>query len=274
MLPMPSRPDRLVRLAAGPQELVIDLDAGARALSWTVGGTELLGGAGRTPVEYGMYPMAPWAGRVRGNAVTWQGRRYELPVTHDGWALHGTCLNRPGEVLASDDVSLTVRFDEHPGWPWPAVVDVTWQLEHDRLVTALVVQAPDEPFPAVVGWHPWFRRDLGRGGPVIWGLEASEQLVRGADHLPTGERLAYDPSAGPFDDAFVVPRGRAVLQWPGVLSLDVASDGQWYVVFDERAEAVCVEPQSGPPDGLDGSHGVAAPGEPLIMRTTWSVRAL
>ena len=271
---MPSRPERQVRLQAGRQALTIDLDAGARAVSWTVDGTELLGGAGTSAVEYGMYPMAPWAGRVRGNALTWNGSRHDLPVSHDGWALHGTCLDAPGRLVAHEGPALVVRFEEHPGWPWPAAVEVGWRLEPARLVTTLVVEALGEPFPAVVGWHPWFRRDLGRGEPVEWRLEATDQLVRGDDHLPTGERIPFDPSAGPFDDAFVVPTGRAAVRWPGALSLDVVSDGSWFVVFDQRPEAVCVEPQSGPPDGLDGTHGVAAPGVPLTMTTTWSVRPL
>jgi aldose 1-epimerase len=269
---MPSRPEREVRLSSGPHTVVVDVEAGARATSWTLDGVELLGGAGSGPVEYGMYPMAPWAGRLRGNQVTWNGRQHPLPISHDGWALHGTCLDRPGRVIEQDATTLVVRFDEHPAWPWRAAVQLSWRLESTTLVTTLEVEALDEPFPAVVGWHPWFRRDLGTGGELEWGLEATEQLVRGADHLPTGERIPYDPDAGPFDDAFVVPSGRAWLRWPGALAVDVASEGGWFVVFDGRPEAVCVEPQSGPPDGLDGSHGVAEPGAPVTMRTTWSLR--
>lgn len=271
---MMSPPERSVRLVAGEHEVVVDLDAGARATSWTVAGLQVLGGAGESPVEYGMYPMAPWAGRLRDNAVTWAGARHELPITYEGWALHGTCLDQPARVVAQDDSGLVVRFEDHPTWPWPAAVEVTWRVEPQALVTTIAVEARDEAFPAVVGWHPWFRRDLGRGEPVQWEIEATEQLVRGADHLPSAERIPYDPTAGPFDDAFVVPSGRARLRWPGAMAIDVMSEGTWFVVFDGRREAVCVEPQSGPPDGLDGTHGVAAPGAPLVLRTTWSVRPL
>jgi len=271
---MPSLPDHQIRLVAGDHEVVVDIHAGARATSWTFRGLEVLGGAGHSPVEYGMYPMAPWAGRLRGNRVAWNDQRYDLPLSYEGWALHGTCLDRAGRVVARDASSLAVRFEDHPSWPWPAAVEVAWRLEPHALVTSLSVEALDDPFPAVVGWHPWFRRELGTGEPVRWAVDATEQLVRGDDHLPTGERIPYDASAGPFDDAFVVPSGRASLTWPGALAIDVVSEGSWYVVFDGRPEAVCLEPQSGPPDGLDGNHGVAAPATPLTMRTTWAMRDL
>ena len=134
-------------------------------------------------------------------------------------------------------------------------VDVEWQLRPRELTTTITVHALVEPFPAVVGWHPWFRRRLDSGGPLELTMQASERLVRGDDHLPTGEAVPYDAADGPFDDAFRVPDGRATVRWPGVLAIDIASDSDWYVVFDELASFVCVEPQSGPPDGLRVSRG-------------------
>jgi aldose 1-epimerase len=140
------------------------------------------------------------------------------------------------------------------------------------------VHALVDPFPAVVGWHPWFHRRLGAGQPLRYELDATARLVRGADHLPTGEVREFDPSDGPFDDAFMVPGGTARVWWPGALALDIASDAGWYVVFDELRNVACIEPQSGPPDGLrDGlgrSAAVAAPGLPHRLVTTWTMRDL
>lgn len=284
---MPSPPDPLVRLASGDVVIVVDLAEGARAVSWTVAGHELLSHHGDHPIEHGMYPMAPWAGRIRGNTVTWNAREHSLPVTHDPWAIHGTALAQSAAVLElsqhAEEARLVARIEEHPGWPWPMAVDIAWHLRPRELTTTITVHALVEPFPAVVGWHPWFRRSLDAGGPLELSMRATERLVRGADHLPTGEAVAYDAGAGPFDDAFRVPDGRATVAWPGVLAVDIASDSDWYVVFDELASHVCVEPQSGPPDGLragDGSRGgwtgpaVASPGRPHVLTTTWSMRAL
>lgn len=274
---MDASTERVVRLAVGDIALTIDLDSGARATSWTVAGTELLAHHGDDPVEHGMYPMAPWAGRVRGNAVTVAGTTTLLPVTYAPWALHGTVLARSGSVVreehSSEEARLIVRFTDHPGWPWATTVDVDWHLQPGRLTTRLSVQADADAFPAVVGWHPWFRRDLGVGAPLQWRLSATSRLVRGDDHLPTGDLVAYDPADGPFDDAFVATD--ASVEWPGALRIDIASDGGWFVVFDELSDAVCVEPQSGPPDGLREQAGApprrVVPGEPLMLTTQWSI---
>lgn len=272
---MPPRPDALHHLQAGGVELVIDLDSGARAQSWRIDGRELLGALGPDPVEHGMYAMAPWAGRIRDNAVDVDGVAVALPVTYPPWALHGTVLNASASLVRRTTDSrgemLVAAVDSHPGWPWPAKVELTWQVTPDAVVTVIEVQALGEPFPAVVGWHPWFRRSLGEGGSLDWSLAATGRLVRGEDHLPTGEVAPFDRADGPFDDAFRVPDGRAIVAWPGVLALEIASSGDWYVVFDERADFVCVEPQSGPPDGL-GTAPLVTPDRPLRFVTTWTVR--
>ncbi len=62
--------------------------------------------------------------------------------------------------------------------------------------------------------------------------------------------------------------------WPGELELKVTSREQWVVVYDEQAEAVCVEPQTGPPNGLNTSPRLVTPLDPLEASTTWSWRRL
>lgn len=274
---MPSPPERLVRLAVGDACVLVDLDAGARGVEWTVAGHELLAHFGDHPIEHGMYPMAPWAGRIRDNTVRWNGQSHALTITQDPWALHGTALAQQAQVVGltrdPDDARLVARIEEHPGWPWPMAVDIEWRLRPRELTTTITVHALVEPFPVVVGWHPWFRRQLESGEPLVLALRATERLVRGADHLPAGGSVPYDPADGPFDDAFRVPDGRATVSWPGVLAVDIASGSDWYVVFDELAPYVCVEPQSGPPDGL-AAGAIAAPGSPHVLTTTWTMRDL
>ena len=266
-------------LAVGDVRLEIDEELGCRATSWTVGDLSLLSGRSADPVEHGMYPMAPWAGRLRDNAVRWSGLRYDLPASYQQWALHGVVLGAPLEIVdhGSDEGSawLQARTSRLGAWPWPGHVDVTWHLTTEVLTTTISVVAEDRPFPAVVGWHPWFRRRLGHGGDLRWTLEATGRLERGADHLPTGRVLTADLSDGPFDDAFVVPDGRAVVHWPGALRLDVAANACWYVVFDELPDVACLEPQSGPPDGVNDGYGspvpIASADQPQQLVTTWTM---
>jgi aldose 1-epimerase len=46
------------------------------------------------------------------------------------------------------------------------------------------------------------------------------------------------------------------------------------VVFDRLSHAVCVEPQTGPPDALRLTPVLVEPGLPLIAEATFSWRAL
>jgi aldose 1-epimerase len=274
---MPPRPE--VRLVAGDIELVIDLEAGARATRWTVGGLSLLTGNGTDPVEYGMYPMAPWAGRLRGNATTVDGGSREFPVTYSEWALHGTALAQTADIIElvteTDRSMLIARIADHPGWPWPIEVEIVWEVRAGCVRTEIHVAATDHVVPVVVGWHPWFRRQLTRGEPMEWSLSATGMAERGSDYLPTGRLLDYDETSGPFDDAFFVPTGQAHLRWPGALVMDIHNDSDWFVVFDQLPNAVCIEPQSGPPNGLNegitGPVRIAEPGQAHSMVTTWTV---
>jgi aldose 1-epimerase len=129
----------------------------------------------------------------------------------------------------------------------------------------------DRPFPATVGWHPWFRRTIG-GAQATLRVEAASMYERGPDHLPTGRLI--EPSRGPWDDAFTGMRAPVGITWGDQLRLTVESDLDHVVVYDEPAEALCVEPQSGPPDAFAlGRAVVVAPGQPLTatMRWLWQV---
>ena len=259
-----------LRLSAGDATITVDPAVGGRLVSWRVGDLELLGGVSDVAEEYGCYPMAPWPGRLRGNAVAFAGTRLQLPLTYGGWAIHGTVLAKRWDVVRDDVREVVLRTGLGEDWPWQGSVELTWSLAADQLHSSLTVESAGARFPAEVGWHPWFRRRLERGGNVAWTLDAKGVLERGDDQLPTGRILDVDFGAGPFDDAFVVPSGRALLRWPGALDLEVAAEGAtWFVVYDKPAHFVCVEPQSAPPDGLGWRAGVT-PGAPRRAAVTWA----
>lgn len=270
-------------LTSGSQRIVLDPRAGGRATSWQVRGVELLHVQGHHAVEHGMYAMAPWAGRLRGNAVATDEGAVGLPATYGAWAIHGTVLDRPARVeqasLDGQRAEVVLVSDTHAEWPWPMTVRMRWVLEPDRLTTWIEVHAPAEPFPVTVGWHPWFRRrlaDAGPGADARVTMEAVAMLVRDDSGLPAMSADVIPD--GPFDDAFLVPSGHARIEWPSEIAIDIESDGRWFVLFDERDECVCLEPQSGPPDGLVGHPWhepvLARPGAPVAQAVTWQVRDL
>jgi hypothetical protein len=72
---------------------------------------------------------------------------------------------------------------------------------------------------------------------------------RGTDGLPTGLRTPVPPR--PWDDCFGGVAEPPVLTWPGGPSVTLSAATDTWVVFDERDHAVCVEPQTAPPDAFN-----------------------
>jgi aldose 1-epimerase len=254
-------------------ELELDPAAGGRIAALRIDGLDVLVTEGDGPLAWGCYPMVPWAGRLRGGRLTFGDGEYELPATMPPHAIHGTTWDAPWKVveILPDEATLAISL----GHPWPfggrAVHHV--ELEPDGLRATLEVHAADRPMPAIVGWHPWFRRRIGRGRPAEIDLPARGMLERGPDGLPDGR--VVDPPPGPWDDAFVDLARPPVVRWPGALEIAIRSSADWWVVYTEHEAGVCVEPQTGPPNGLEtGPFATVAPGHPLVATMTLAWRRL
>jgi aldose 1-epimerase len=264
-----------LQLAVGDHAIVLDIEGDGRATSWRFDGEELLGGPSSDPVEHGMYAMGPWAGRLRDNALRVDGHRIDMPATYGDWALHGTVIGRPCRVIAheqgSSHASAVVEVDLGPTWPWPGALRAHWRLEAAELRTRLALIAPRDAYPGVIGWHPWFRREL-RGASARWSVDDALLAERQDDYRLTGQFTRPDREPGTFDDAFR-GTGYASLCWPGVLEVAIDSSAPWFVVFDMLPGYLCIEPQSGPPngvnDGLGDPIGRALPDQPLVLDTVW-----
>ncbi|WP_425581561.1 aldose 1-epimerase [Streptomyces stramineus] len=260
-----------VRLRAGDAELTVDPRHGCRLTSLRVAGVELL----RQGAKYGAFPMVPWCGRIELGQFRNGGERHQMPVNSGPHAIHGTGRDTAWRTVGANDGEQTAAFTYDLADPWPYSGRVTQlvELTADSLTLTMGVETYDNSFPAQAGWHPWFRRNLGTGKDVEVAFDAGWQEERGDDHLPTGRRIA--PLPGPWDDCFGMPDGVDVtLTWPGALELKVASRAEWVVIYDEQDEAVCVEPQSGPPNGLNTLPRLVTPIDPLEISTTWTWRPL
>lgn len=264
-------------IAAGRQRIAFDTGLGGRASSWTVqradgSSLQLLTRHSDADIDHGMYVMAPWAGRIRGNAVG----AHLLAANFGPWAIHGTVPWRPVEVSARSDDAITFEQDLL-GWPFDGAVQMQWALDEAGLATVIRVRARGTSFPAAVGWHPWFPRVI-EGVAAQVELPATTQLVRGDDALPTGEEVPFTAAWGTYDDAFRVPDGRASITWPGIVRVEVSSSAAWFVLFDRLPDALCIEPQSGPPDGLRSTAfaepTIVSAERPLELRARWRVTLL
>jgi aldose 1-epimerase len=265
---MPSAP-ALLRLEAGDARLTIDPADGGRLASLVVAGHELLSGVGPGVTDHGSFVMAPWAGRIRDGRLRVGGVEHRLPTvrTHPH-AGHGLVLDRPWQVLDHTDTTAQLACDLDERWPWRGRVVADVGLAGDALVQHLRLEATGEPFPGTVGWHPWFPRQLAVGGPLELALDVDAMLLRDAAGIPDGARVPVPE--GPWDDCFVGVRWPVRLRWPGALALAIHADTSALVVYDERSAALCVEPQTGPPDGPNTAPRLVTADDPLTATTRWA----
>ncbi|HYM84012.1 MAG TPA: aldose 1-epimerase [Candidatus Dormibacteraeota bacterium] len=266
-------PGGRVTLSVLGAEVELEPSAGGRIAALRVDGLELLVTEGSSALDWGCYPMVPWAGRLRAGRLTYDGAIHEFPLTMPPHAIHGTTWDVPWDVVEIEPDEVTLAIPLGLPWPFGGRVIHRVELEPDGLRATLEVHAGERPMPAIVGWHPWFRRRIWDDGDVEIDLPASGMLARGADGLPDGR--VVEPPPGPWDDTFVGLVSPPVVRWPGALEIAVRSSTEFWVVYDERETGVCVEPQTGPPNGLEtGPFATVAPGEPLVATMTLAWRRL
>lgn len=274
----PTTAERIV-LRAGAAEAVVVPGAGGRIGSLRIDGLETLVTEGWGPLAWGAYPMVPWAGRLDRGILRWAGAEHRFP-THIAppHAIHGTLMERSWEVVAATTDAVELATDLGEPWPFGGTAVHRVRLAEGRLVADLEVNADAATFPAIVGWHPWFARTLrdarghAHGGSVVVDLPAGAMLRRGLDGLPDGTVVRPVPPE-PWDDCFTELSAPPSVEWPGALRVVVESDAPYVVVYTEQESGVCVEPQTGPPNGLNtGEHAVVEPGRPLVATMTlrWS----
>jgi aldose 1-epimerase len=269
------------RLTAGPARVTVDRAHGGRLASLLVHGHELLvpaepgrPGGPTDPLLWGWYPMAPFAGRTRGGRFRWKDTIHEMAPNHAGHAMHGTVFDRRWMVERSDRRYLRLRADLEPGWPFRGWAIQEVALAPGKLELRLEVHSAEVAFPATSGWHPWFRRQLGTGRPLEVALDAKRWYPRGDDGLPLGH-LERPPAQGPFDDCFTAITWPIRLTWPDALTVEMTSTCGHVVLYDQPRHAICVEPQTGPPDALNHLEQarIVRPHLPLVaeMALTWPI---
>ncbi len=184
----PGAGGRIGQIAVGPQPLLCD-DRAAGAIGW------------------GSYPMAPWAGRLRDGRFTFAGTTHQLALNHtdeDGTrhAIHGTVFDAQWtvEAVGADAITLRCPLDAAVLWPFGGTARQTISVDHDRLTCELRVEADGDPFPASIGWHPWFRK------PDRLTFEPDGMYERGDIGLPRATLVP--PVAGPLGRLLRQPQTR------------------------------------------------------------------
>jgi aldose 1-epimerase len=259
----------MLTLTAGGARVEIDPDRGGRLLGLAVGDLDLLLTPADDPggLHWGSFPMAPWAGRTRKGRFTFAGVEHTLPANSAEHAIHGTVRDRSWVVEEADTVRARLSCSFGPSWPFDGWAEQEITVHDDRLEQRMSVHSINGPMPASCGWHPWFRRQLRTGGPARLRLETTSMYRRDEDFIATRELIT--PPLGPWDDCFTGLTKPARLVWPKAASLTIETSCPDLVVYTFPEAAICVEPQTAPPDALNVDPFLAKPDEPLVATTTW-----
>ena len=250
------------RIYNGRWEVEVAPRAGGRVAQLFADGVPLLVGrddvATPTSVNWGSYPMVPWAGRIRHGRFSFEGRGFQLPIDFGPHAIHGVGLIGTWTVTKRTEITieLELALPHDMRWPFGGTAHQRIELDDTSLTMHLSVTADDRPFPASLGWHPWFRK------PDSLEFHPTSMYARDDEQM-TVDRLVGVPP-GPWDDCFI--NDRPVLVTIDETTVQLTSDCDHWVVYDEPELATCVEPQTGPPDAPNIRPSIVAPGATL---TAW-----
>lgn len=245
------------------------LSRGGRLASLMVHGHELLLTAGDDEAfGWGSFPMVPYAGRVAAGRFLLDGVEHFLPITMEPNAIHGTAWTRAWQQTSDTEMKTDLGAD----WPLGGSVTQSVEMTDDHLEVTLTVTAGDRLMPAMVGWHPWFRRRLLQDPSCSAELcfEAANMYELDDVMIPTGTLV--EPSEGPWDSCFNGVTQPLSVTWPGIVRLDLTSSCDHWVIYDRPDHAVCVEPQSDAPDAFNRNVTILDPGQSLTesFRMAWT----
>lgn len=245
---------------------------GGRLESLTINGLETIyNNPNESATGWGAYPMLPYAGRVNEGRFSFEGTDYQLEINQNQHAMHG--IGFTSEWQQVEDGHIELELDER----WPLGGRATHRgtlLGDDRegsLELTLSVTATHSAMPVMVGWHPWFNRKLtdhGQSAQVnIKNFEHVEMYEVDSEMIPTGATVS-PPPPGPWDHPFRLVEQPIQLSWGSELRLMLESTCDHWVIYDHPDHALCIEPQSGPPDifnnaRFDVDSTVLQPGEQL-----------
>jgi aldose 1-epimerase len=193
------------------------------------------------------FPLVPWSNRVRHGTLPWNDEAYQLRRWGtDDFAMHGTAVEFPWEVIERGTDHATLEFDARGyygvNFPWDFVTRAEFMLDGARFGWRLSIEnVDDETFPAGLGHHPYFVRTLTTGDGAAFDSGAQLQvnceraytLIDGMADGPAGpipnsyDFRAMRPLGPDFVDTCQTARSSpiaATIEYPGALTVDLFAD--------------------------------------------------
>lgn len=249
----------------------LEPEHGGRVVSLVINEFDVLGKPDDAPSSpdffRGIFPLAPWAGRLPDGTITLDGRTY--PVTNHTDLMHGLVAESRWAVFAKTRGAVGLRT--HLGEPWPFSGSLVQRirLANNRLAMEVSAFATDARMPVALGLHPWFRAAGTDGAPAAVEFHPRARLV------PTGShqrwRRTADLGRRPWDDLFTDVEHPLSIGWNGGPRILLTSSAGIWVYYERMHGAFCLEPWTASPSDVQlGLCDVATPGAPVTM--TFSIR--
>ena len=111
-----------ITIGSGATTATVAPSDGGRLRDLRIAETDLLvdpTGRDHDPVLWGLYPMVPWAGRIRGARFTFNGQTVQLPRNAGDHAMHGCGHTMAWCVTAHDPHSVHLRLALPTDHRWP-----------------------------------------------------------------------------------------------------------------------------------------------------------
>jgi aldose 1-epimerase len=240
-------------------------------------------GEGRYADQLACFPLVPFSNRVRDGSFAYGGRILHLPRNHfDPHPLHGDGWQARWQIAeaAAARASLTYEHAGAAGWPWRYRAEQRFVLDARGLAVSLrLSNLADEPFPAGLGFHPYFPRAGARLRTQLRMVWLADEAKLPTEPVPVPPEWDFSQSLPvdglDLDHCFTGWCGEAVIDWPyGSCRLTAPPPLDKLVIYvPPGQDFFCVEPVSHVNDGFNlRARGVAdtgirdlVPGEALAV---------
>jgi len=150
------------------------------------------------PSSLGSYIMAPWANRLPGGVLEFEGQKHTLRLNFpDNTTIHGDLRKRAWKVVEVTPLRFRAELDsaEHHdfNYPFHLKFEYTVELQGDTLTQSFFITNKDKrPAPVGFGYHPFFKRQLfpGRKDPIL--TLPAQKIFMAKDHMPMGPAVMVD----------------------------------------------------------------------------------
>lgn len=209
--------------------------------------------------DSGLFPMVPFANRIRNNQFIWQNKLIQLPLHQfdDNFFLHGDGWIKSWEVLSQKSNQVTFALESKIEFVCHYYATLDYLLERNQLIITLSIKnLAETPFPFGLGLHPFFEIEKN----TTLQFEHSGMWLEDEFHLPCDYTTNIESKFN-FSKTNIIHHewinngydnwlGKTVLQRKKGISVIMQSNAPILQVFQPETKEqlntrfICLEPQT------------------------------